>query len=212
MPVIAAAAIGVGGSLLASNAQSKAAKSAANASQAAADAATAEQRRQYDLARQDQMPWLQAGTKALGSYADLLGQNGDAQRAAAMAQFQASPDYNFRLNEGARALTARNAALGIQDSGAAQRSALQYSQGLASQEYGNYASRLAALAGVGQTAANNNAQVGQNYANSVGNLYQNNARNLMSSYADRGQAQSDMWGSLAGIGGGLIGQYWPVKK
>lgn len=212
MPIVAAAAIGVGGSLLASRSQSKAAQSAANASQYATDAATAEQRRQYDLARQDQMPWLQAGTKALGSYADLLGQNGEAARNAAMAQFQASPDYNFRLNEGARALTARNAALGIQDSGAAQRSALQYSQGLASSEYGNYANRLAALAGVGQTAATNNAQVGQNYANAVTGLYQNNANNLASSYAARGQAQAGLWGSLAGIGSGLVGQYWPVGR
>lgn len=208
MPIVAAAAIGVGGSLLASRSQSNAAKSAAQASQAATDAATAEQRRQYDLARQDQMPWLQAGTKALGTYANLLGQNGADAQSAAMAQFQASPDYNFRLNEGARALTARNAALGIQDSGAAQRSALQYAQGLASSEYGNYANRLAALAGVGQTAANTNAQVGQNYANAVGNLYQNNANNLASSYATRGQAQAGLYGSLAGIGGGLIGQLW----
>lgn len=176
------------GGLFASNGQKK----AAQASQQATDASLAEQRRQFDLSRSDYLPYLQQGTKALGTYASLLGQNGSAAQQQAMAQFQASPDYNFRLNEGARALTARNAALGIQDSGAAQRSALQYSQGIASQEFGNWTNRLAALSGVGQTAAQNNAQLGSNYANAVTGLNMNNAQNLGSSYINRG----NIWGNL----------------
>lgn len=210
MPVavpLIAAGVGAAGSALASRSQSRAAQSAAQASQEASDASIAEQRRQYDLSRADQMPWLQAGRGALGTYSSLLGQNGSEAQGAAMQQFQASPDYNFRLNEGARALTARNAALGIQDSGAAQRSALQYGQGLASSEYGNWANRLASLAGVGQTAANTNAQIGQNYAGSVSNILQNNAQNLSSSYAQQGQANAGLWGTLAGIGTGVINNY-----
>ena len=138
------------------------------------------------------------------------GQVGQAQQVGttgAQAPFYASPDYQFRMNEQNRALTARNAALGIQDSGAAMRSALQLSGNLASGEYNNYVNRLSALAGVGQTAAQSTAAAGQNYANSVGNLYQNNAQNLSSSYGAQGAASANMWGNLAGIGSGLLGRY-----
>ena len=100
-----------------------------------------------------------------------------------------------------RALTARNAALGIQDSGAAQRSALSLAGNQASGEFNNYANRLAALAGVGQTAANTSAQLGQNYANSVGNIAQNNASNLASSYAAQGANNANLWGGIGGAVG-----------
>lgn len=126
---------------------------------------------------------------------------------SAMNAFFASPDYQFRQDEQMRALTARNAALGIQDSGAAQRSALQLSGNLASGEFNNYANRLSSLAGVGQTAAQNSAAAGQNFANSMGNALGQNAQNLASSYGQQGQASANMWGNLAGIGSGLVGQF-----
>jgi hypothetical protein len=289
MPLVAAAAITAGGALLANRSNNSAQRSAANASQQATDTATAEQRRQYDLSRGDNAPWLQAGGSALAQLSRLYGLGGaqtDQQRpngptgsgllgtggtssggyqmpytiggsgsgnvsglevqavpafgdgrevlpgesggpqtlpfapgaaptgAAGMPgqydTFWQSPDYNFRQQEQARALTARNAALGIQDSGAAQRSAMQYSGNLASSEYNNYANRLAALAGVGQTAAAQNQQLGQNYAGAVGGLAMNNADNLASSYRAGGQNNANLWGSLAGIGSGYIGQRWPV--
>jgi hypothetical protein len=282
MPVVAAAAIGAGGALLSSRSQSNAARSAANASQQATDAAIAEQRRQYDLARADQQPWLQTGGAALGQLGRLYGLNGSAggmgqpqtqpmqhggygygAQSPVLGAFQTdqsqqlndlstgavpammsggaqtmqpqgtpmatpgavpgqpaaggqydtfwqSPDYQYRMNEQMRALTARNSALGIQDSGAAQLSALRASGNLASGEFNNYANRLSALAGVGQTAAQSNAQSGANFAGNVGNYLQNNAQNLSSSYAQQGQAQAGLWGSLAGIGSSVIGQRWPV--
>lgn len=133
-------------------------------------------------------------------------QNGPATLTG-MDAFVASPDYQFRQNEQMRALTARNAALGIQDSGAAQRSALQLSGNLASGEFNNYANRLSALAGVGQTAAQNTAAAGQNFANSMGNVLGQNAQNLASSYGQQGAVSANMWGNLAGIGSGLFGQF-----
>lgn len=205
--LLGSAAIGAAGSALGSKAQSKAADKAAGASQAATDATIAEQRRQFDIGQQNQQPWLQAGTQSVGHYANLLGLNGPEASANAQAVFQASPDYQFRLNESLRGLTARNAALGIQDSGAAQRSALTLAGNQASGEFGNYANRLAGLAGVGQTAAQNSAAQGANFANSMGNILGQNAQNLGSSYGQQGQASANMWGNLAGIGSGILGQF-----
>lgn len=179
------------------------------------------QTQQYGSNQTLQRPGLQGRYGALG---DLqvpeptigTGQEGAAQMvpqsaAGSMAGFFQSPDYQFRLNEGARALTARNAALGIQDSGAAQRSAIQYAGNLASGEFNNYANRLSALAGVGQTTAQNNAALGQNYAGAVGQLGINNAQNLASSYQQQAQAQQGLYGGLVGAGTGLINQLWPVR-
>lgn len=121
--------------------------------------------------------------------------------------FLASPDYQFRQNEQMRALTARNAALGIQDSGAAQRSALQLSGSLASGEFNNYANRLSSLAGVGQTAAQNTAAAGQNFANSMGQVLGNNAQNLASSYAQQGANNANLWSGIGGAVGAGVNQY-----
>lgn len=133
-------------------------------------------------------------------------QNGPATLTG-MDAFVASPDYQFRQNEQMRALTARNAALGIQDSGAAQRSALQLSGNLASGEFNNYANRLSALAGVGQTAAQNTAAAGQNFANSMGNVLGQNAQNLASSYATQGANNASLWSGIGGAVGAGVNQF-----
>lgn len=126
---------------------------------------------------------------------------------SAMNAFFTSPDYQFRQDEQMRALTARNAALGIQDSGAAQRSALQLSGNLASGEFNNYANRLSSLAGVGQTAAQNTAAQGQNFANSMGNVLGQNAQNLASSYATQGANNANLWSGIGGAVGAGVNQY-----
>lgn len=133
-------------------------------------------------------------------------QNGTATPTG-MDAFVASPDYQFRQNEQMRALTARNAALGIQDSGAAQRSALQLSGNLASGEFNNYANRLSSLAGVGQTAAQNTAAAGQNFANSMGNVLGQNAQNLASSYAQQGANNANLWSGIGGAVGAGVNQF-----
>ena len=204
--ILGSAALGAGASYLGNRAQSQAAGRMADASRDATAASVAEQRRQYDLSRQDMMPWLNTGSDAISQLANLYGLNGATWQARAMQQFQASPDYQFRLKEGNRNLMAQNAALGIQDSGAAQKALLAYGQNLASGEFNNYANRLAGLSGVGQTAAQNNSAAGQNFANSYGNLLGANAQNLASSYQQQGMANANMWGNLAGIGAGLIGR------
>lgn len=273
--ILGSAALGAGASILGNNSQNKAQQQSAQASQQAANAATDEQRRQYDLSRGDNQPWLQTGQAALGQLANMYGLNtggaaansggssaldwggyltanpdvqnainngyfggvngeggvnGAAQRhwqeygdaftaagrtgpqaatpesrqAQAYSGFMASPDYQFRQDEQMRALTARNSALGVQDSGAAQKAALRYSGNLASGEFNNYANRLASLAGVGQTAAGQNQALGQNYAGAVGNIAQNNAQNLSSSYQNRAAGNATTYGNIAGIGTGLL--------
>src|SRR5699024_1803709 len=73
MAEVWAAAVGAAAAVGGAYMQSKAAKDAAKRSGNAADAATAEQQRQFDLTRQDQMPWLNTGRSALAQLAGLYG-------------------------------------------------------------------------------------------------------------------------------------------
>lgn len=57
------------------------------------------------------------------------------------ANFEADPGYAFRQQEGIKALMSSRAAQGGRNSGAALRELMEYGQGLASQEYQNFANR-----------------------------------------------------------------------
>lgn len=114
------------------------------------------------------------------------------------ADFYASPDYQFRLNEGMKAIERSAAAKGALRSGATMKSIGNYSQGVAAGEYGNYVNRLAALAGVGQSATDSSAAAGTNYANAVSNNNTNAGNARASAYANTGSAINGTVSNLAG--------------
>lgn len=161
----------VASSVLGSNAASDAASTQA----AASDRAAALTNDQFQQTRQDQMPWLKAGERALGKLEGAVDYT-----PFGMDQFNADPGYAFRLKEGQKALDAQAAARGGLISGNALRAAVGYGQEMGSQEYQNAfnryqterASKLAplqSLAGVGQTTAANLGATGAANANAVGN-------------------------------------------
>lgn len=137
--------------------------------QEAAGRTEAEMRRQYELGRRDLAPWLQAGRRALTDEEALMGLGGDT--AGAMRALQASPGYQFRLSQGTRNLEGGLAARGGMGSGRSLAAGQQFSQGLASQEYGNRLSQLAGMSGRGQESAAGQAQMGQQFGQNLGNLW-----------------------------------------
>jgi hypothetical protein len=108
---------------------------------------------------------------------------------------QNDPGYQFRFNQGMKALQATAAARGNLLSGGTAKAAQRYGQDYASNEYGsvynralgeyqqnynifqqnntNKFNRLAALSGIGQQTASELNSAGQNYANNAGNLMLN---------------------------------------
>lgn len=92
------------------------------------------------------------------------------------------PSYQFRMDEARRALEANAAAKGTLGSGGYIKDLNALTQNLASTEYGNAwnrwsgtmgdrFNRLAALSGMGQTAASQVGNSGLNYAGMMGNAY-----------------------------------------
>lgn len=166
----------LGGSLFNTWQQQQGAKDASRASVKGDAAAIAEQRRQFDLARGDQMPWLQAGTAALGRLQDPA------------TNFTASPGYAFTRAEGTRDIGNSFAARGGALSGNALRGLDAYNTGLASNEYNNWWNQQAGLAGVGQTSAQSLGGLGQNSANNVSNLLSNQGNARASGIVDQTNA------------------------
>jgi hypothetical protein len=154
---------------------SQAASSAGESQAGAAREASALSNEQFQQTRQDQMPFLQAGVRALGKL-----EGASDYTPFGMDQFQADPGYAFRLKEGQKALDAQAAARGGLISGNALRAAVGFGQEMGSQEYTNAFNRyqqeraaklqpLQSLAGVGQTTAANLGQAGAANAGAMGN-------------------------------------------
>ena len=123
------------------------------------------------------------------------------------AGFQASPGYQFQLQQGEAALAAQNSAAGGRDSGAAQKALLQYSQGLANQDYQSYVQNQLAgrqqQIGVATNMANLNAQQG----NALSSMYQNQGANLANLYGQQGNALAGLYSQQGQQSAALGAQY-----
>lgn len=73
------AAVAAGGAVLGGVLGSKGSKDAAAAQSAAAEAAIGEQRRQFNVTRSDQMPWMRAGQQGARTLSTMLGLNSAPQ-------------------------------------------------------------------------------------------------------------------------------------
>lgn len=166
---------------------------AADAQVGASDAAISESRRQFDTARGDVLPAIRLGQDAVGKLGAL--NNGD------YSALKTSPDYNFNLAEGQKAIDRSLAARGMALSGAGVKEGVRYASGMASNQYGSFYDRLLASAGLGTTGAAASANAGTNSAALVGNAAETAGNARASGY-------SNMYGALqGGLQNQLLKQY-----
>lgn len=102
--------------------------------------------------------------------------------------FQADPGYQFRMDEGNRALERGAAARGGLLSGGFARKALRYAQDYASNEYTNVYNRIANIAGFGQVGVNNSTNAIMMAGGNVGNAMINAGEARASGYVAQGNA------------------------
>lgn len=196
--VAAAAVVSAGATAYSASRQADAAENAANVQGRAADASAQLQFRasqnalrfQHEIYRQqrvDSAPYRRIGRRALGQLANqTLTPGGFLNETFGADDFRADPGYQFRIAEGQRAIDRSAAARGNLLSGGTLRAGARYASDLASQEYGNAFNRfqtertnrfnrLASIAGIGQTATQQQAQAGQNFAGNAANILQTGA-------------------------------------
>jgi len=200
------AAVIMGGSTLAAGYMgSQAAKSAANKQADAARYAAELQQEQFNLTNEQQKPYREAGYSALS---DISGMKPYLTKQYTPEDFQANidPGYAFRLQQGQLATQRAANMAGGGVSGNALQGIEDYSQGLASQEYGNAFNRfqagrqniyntLASIAGLGQASLGQTTTAGTQTAANVG-----------TNIANAGAATAGgIVGSANAIGGALQG-------
>lgn len=116
-----------------------------------------------------------------------------------------TPGYQFRMEQGNKALERSAAARGGLLSGRQLMAQQRFGQGLASDEYGNQWNRLASLAGIGQTATNNLGTMGANYANAIGNIGMTNAANMGNAALAGANARGSFYQGLGNTAGQALG-------
>lgn len=152
-----AAAVGVGSALLGSSAS----RSAASQQGDASTMATAQQAAQYGQTRSDLQPWRQSGEEANNRLRSLMGFDGTDPTAS----LQATPGYQFRLNEGMKGVENSASARGSLLSGAALKALQKYGSDYASNEYQGQYNRLSGMSTVGQNAAAGQGAAAQAFGN-----------------------------------------------
>jgi hypothetical protein len=194
----------------------KGSKEAAREQRRAAQRQLELQRQMYAQQRADFEPFRGAGLQAQNALMLGLGLGGTPaqegygalMRDFSMADYEADPGYQFRLQEGLKALDRQAAARGGTLSGSALKGTQRYAQDVASQEYSNAfnrymanrASKLGALGGLVSTGAG----AAQGLAGAAGQFGQYGGQSL----ADIGNAQAAgtmgaanaLAGALGGIG------------
>jgi len=163
------------------------------------------QKQQYADQQKNIAPWLQAGQGAITSLSDMVRNGGFPDwtgkfTAPTDVTEQNDPGYQFRLAEGQKALERSAAARGNLLTGGTAKAEQRYGQDFASNEYqnvynrafqqyqqgynefqqnqSNKFNRYAALAGVGQTAAQTLGQEGQAAAGNISSILLNSGQQI----------------------------------
>jgi len=152
---VAATVISTGASLYNAKRGRDANRNATNTILSAEEKAIEEQRRQYDQTREDWAPWREAGQNALYNM-----ENADTE-------FETSPGYQWRLDEGNRGV--ENAFSVKGGGGNAMRALTEYNQNFAKNEFGNWWGRMTSMAGLGGEGQRGTQRAGENATNNITN-------------------------------------------
>lgn len=124
--------------------------------------------------------------------------------------WQTDPGYEFRLNEGQRAMERSFNAISGTKSGAYDKALIEHGQGFASNEFANVFSRLSTIAGYGPAASPQGAP-GDGGISNFGNQNIQAFDGISSAGAARGQGQvgsANAWASAINQGAQGIGYGW----
>lgn len=163
----------------------------------------------FDTQRADLAPWREAGSTALGQ---LTNEMNDLGRSFTASDMMADPGYQFRMDEGQKALERSAAARGGLMSGATGKALMRYGQDFASNEYNNAYNRfnndrdrrfnqLASVSGLGQTTSSQLAGMAGQYGQQVGS----NLMGLGNAIGAANMAGANMNSQIIGqgVGGGM---------
>ncbi len=183
--------IGGVASLYGNNQQQEAIDRATAAQQAGIDKGLEYARETRDQILARQQPFHDAAVKATGALTDMAGLTANGYN------WQTDPGYQFRIDEGMKALENSAAARGGLLSGGFGKAALKYATDYSAQEYTNVYNRIASIAGMNQTSGPISANAGSQYGANATQLATMGGANNASGYMASGNATASMLNEVA---------------
>lgn len=176
----------VGGAIIGAVVSTNSTNKAIKAQQQGAQSANDTQLYMYDQNRTDQMPWHDAGVKALGQLGELTTNGFQYDK-------YSDPGFAFQMKMGQDAINRQTANRGGILAGSTLGSLASFSQGLGNSAYQSAFNRyqaqignLSSIAGLGQTAGAQVGANGMNAANQMGNNTMNAANGQAAGYLAQG--------------------------
>jgi hypothetical protein len=201
----------VGGSILSSNAQKKAANAAASAETYAAELQIDEARRQFDQIRQLMSPYVQAGNTALGQQQALIGLSGQDAQASAINALQGSSQFSALQQQGENAILQNAAATGGLRGGNTQGALAQFRPALLNQLIESQYEKLGGLTSIGQNAAAGVGNAGMTTTGQINQALGNMGSAQAGAALAKGQATANMVSGLTNTLGMASGYLIPGK-
>lgn len=204
LPLLIAAAIVGGSTLLSGIISSIANNSAATIQAGAAQSGIDESRRQFDVMQKTLEPYTKGGAAAFSAQGDLAGINGPEAQATALAALQNGPEMAAGIQQGENAMLQNASATGGLRGGNLQGALAQFRPQMLSQLISQQYGRLGGMATLGQNAAAGVATGALQTGTNITNLYgqQGTAR------AGGALATGAGWNSIPNALTSTIGTYY----
>lgn len=207
--------IAAGAGLIGSGMQADAAKRAGQAGEHAMKNAMRSREGMFNRISGQLAPWRETGKQALGEFSNLAGRADISD-----FDFQSDPGYQFRLDEGTKALEASAAARGGYFSGGTGMDLTRYGQGMASQEYGNAFDRWRRMEDTNASQLYNLANMGLGASGQTGAMGTTAASGVAQDMATSGslqaqgiQGQANAWsGGLRNLSNQVMGGIGAYKQ
>ena len=150
-------------------------------------------------------PYLEAGTGALSAQQALAGLGTPEEQEQAIAQLQASPQYEALTGAGEEAMLQRASATGGLRGGDIQGALAQFRPQMLSQLIESQYGKLGGLTNIGQASAGMQAGAGQATGSNIANLLQQRGAATAGGQMAAGQQQQQAFQNLLGVGGVAAG-------
>ena len=201
------------GSLFGGGAQKRASHQAESDYIAYQQKALDQQQSQFAQTRQDNMPYITEGGKAIGAQGNLTGLNGDPAQQAAITNIQNSPYYESLYRNGLEANLQNASATGGMRGGNEQRGLADFGRDTLSQSIQQQLQNLGGISGMGQSSALGLGSLSQANANAQSDIYGKQGTMRAGQLLNRGSITAGMWGQAgnfadqvaSAIGGGMGG-------
>lgn len=129
------------------------------------------------------------------------------QMQTARDRFMATPGYEFRFDEGVRALDRSAAARGALRGGGYGRELVRYGQGVATEEFGKYSNALLGLAQMGQGATGSTAAAGAQTSGNIANIIQTGGQQQGNALTTAATARASGYAGAANAVQGGVSNY-----